>query len=771
LATKVYLIPGVGFVQVPDSGSREYLIPGGGFFSEGAGSPDVEVSATKASLTLTTYAATVAYDVGISASCSSLTLTTLDADVDLDVSISATCSSLTLTTNAAVVNAEINVGADVSNLTLTTYGATVTVVTDVSVIATCAELTLSTAAANINAEVSLVAECASFTLTTYQASVNLNVSISASASSLTLATYGATIKADIDVSASCASLVLSAKNATVGTNISVDVSATCASFSLATHAATIASDREVTTAPCQLTLAMHKANVNASTVVAASCDALILADYDATIKHDREVSAALSTLILRGLSATISENVRVISTCANFKLVTRHTDITWDSKAVTEVGWTKDKNLGPWEFVKPSKKYGYINNPRWVAKKDATDKHKPCGYWPLVYSKMGYYQQSVDMYDDTKIVGAGMIAQDHSHYKLIFLNYETDELIKQFDIYPSNSTNTFYGSITITKKPDGEMRIVYVNYDGLDLCAYVWDYNSSPHKIVLHSDSSGYLTSIVNAGNGILMARDSMADYIYTSTDYGDTWTRYATPDLSGSSWSGMPAHLLYDRNGRIYLIGTLWSFELGYDDLPFRAYYSDNYGETWTYIDHGLDDTYGDGHDGVYPCVDGDVIYIVKYSGSYENSLAYIFISLNRGVSWSVVAPPTVEGVGFIGGISVGVKDGVLILEGQLNDEVNWYPPAQLRSVDYGENWTAYSLPPYSVFTGIEKTAYWQFGITDNFWIRTVCGLYISPGDLSFMVSVNDSLNWMNRSLHVGALSVDYGPNPVWTIPVGNTK
>jgi len=36
VATKVYLIPGVGFVQVPDGGTREYLIPGGGFFSEGS---------------------------------------------------------------------------------------------------------------------------------------------------------------------------------------------------------------------------------------------------------------------------------------------------------------------------------------------------------------------------------------------------------------------------------------------------------------------------------------------------------------------------------------------------------------------------------------------------------------------------------------------------------------------------------------------------------------------------------------------------------------
>jgi len=34
MATKVYLIPEIGFVQVPDDGTREYLIPEGAFFNE-----------------------------------------------------------------------------------------------------------------------------------------------------------------------------------------------------------------------------------------------------------------------------------------------------------------------------------------------------------------------------------------------------------------------------------------------------------------------------------------------------------------------------------------------------------------------------------------------------------------------------------------------------------------------------------------------------------------------------------------------------------------
>jgi hypothetical protein len=31
---KEFLIPGVGFVNVPDAGEKEYMIPGGGFICE-----------------------------------------------------------------------------------------------------------------------------------------------------------------------------------------------------------------------------------------------------------------------------------------------------------------------------------------------------------------------------------------------------------------------------------------------------------------------------------------------------------------------------------------------------------------------------------------------------------------------------------------------------------------------------------------------------------------------------------------------------------------
>ena len=36
-----------------------------------------------------------------------------------------------------------------------------------------------------------------------------------------------------------------------------------------------------------------------------------------------------------------------------------------------------------WPFEKQPYKYGYVNNPNWTDSPAHTDKHSPCGYWPV----------------------------------------------------------------------------------------------------------------------------------------------------------------------------------------------------------------------------------------------------------------------------------------------------------------------------------------------------------------------------------------------------
>lgn len=67
--------------------------------------------------------------------------------------------------------------------------------------------------------------------------------------------------------------------------------------------------------------------------------------------------------------------------------------------------WKDIKGLGPWNFVKQSNKWGYLNNPRWSSQQDAIDfcakhelpldpaEHKPCGHWHSYSATVPVYKE------------------------------------------------------------------------------------------------------------------------------------------------------------------------------------------------------------------------------------------------------------------------------------------------------------------------------------------------------------------------------------------
>lgn len=89
------------------------------------GGSDVEVGASTASLSLTTYAATVSYDVNVAVDAASLTLSTAAATVALNVAVNASAAALTLSPKKAAVSYDVNVSAATEALALTTYPATI----------------------------------------------------------------------------------------------------------------------------------------------------------------------------------------------------------------------------------------------------------------------------------------------------------------------------------------------------------------------------------------------------------------------------------------------------------------------------------------------------------------------------------------------------------------------------------------------------------------------------------------------------------------------
>lgn len=641
MATKVYLIPEIGFVQVPDSGTREYLIPEGGFFSEGAGSASVEVSATCDSLTLTENSATVT--------------------VKIDVAVSATCDELALTEYAATVNAAISITTGTDALALTTYDATIAFGFEV--------------------------DCATdaLTITTYEAGIE--------------------------------------------------------------------SDRNIAAGICNLTLSTHKASVGASTTIAANCDVLTLTENAATISIDINIATTPDELTITGLSATIHENVVVSATCDALSVTTKYAVVAWDSKAVIETGWAKDRNLGPWTFNKPPKKYGYQNNPRWVAKDRATTFHKPCGYWPLVYSEIGWYQQVVAIDKGRKIVGASMISQDNAQYKLLYLNYETDSIIKQVDFSTSErAVHTYYGATMMFDNADGVPRILYLNYEDALLRSYAYDYTGRMVDVTIATDmSTDFRTQGAYLGSGVVVAVNSDATntYCYKSTDYGNSWSAGVT------IVDTLPVILAYDGVSRLYAAYTVFD-----DTQPFQMKYSTN-GTTWIAMS-GLPDAPAAQASTLLMTASGNNLMAIYGVEDTE----YLVISANQGASWSASAFPAIAGDSAIHCDSIYLNGSIAFASAFGLDTGTHYI---LRSTDAGANWSVLPHPSYITTYNVgmlEKNAPIVWNHDDDAMVATFCGYAIYPGDLAFQISFDDGESWMQRSLHIGADNVDYGPNPVWTMP-----
>ena len=71
----------------------------------------------------------------------------------------------------------------------------------------------------------------------------------------------------------------------------------------------------------------------------------------------------------------------------------------------------KNKGTGPWELIKQSNKFGYLNNPNYVPKSEATPTHNPCGYWRSgpykVYGKLNWFIDGIKWFGRTVTVGVG----------------------------------------------------------------------------------------------------------------------------------------------------------------------------------------------------------------------------------------------------------------------------------------------------------------------------------------------------------------------------
>lgn len=260
-------------------------------FSGGAGGSDTDVSAASKSLSLTTNAASVAFDVGVSAASDALTLTTHAATVAYGVNIAANAEALTVSTYTATITEDIGVSATTGNLTLTTNAAAVSF--DVNVSAATDALTVTTYPASLSQATEIAAQTASLSLTAYPAAITYDVAVEATTAALSVSTYAATIVQSGAIAAQTASLSLTTQPATV--SLDVGVSAGADSLTLTTNAATIEYGVDVSAAVEALSLVTNAATIGFDANIQAAADALNITTYAASI-----ASAAAADLATAG---------------------------------------------------------------------------------------------------------------------------------------------------------------------------------------------------------------------------------------------------------------------------------------------------------------------------------------------------------------------------------------------------------------------------------------------------------------------------------------
>jgi len=236
----------------------------------------------------------VAGGVDVSVGSASLTKTTYDASIKANVSFTADSSALTLNTYVAVINAAHNVRALQASLTATPYACTPNAAINVS--AASKSLSIGVNAATVNAGIDISAASGVLNLTSNTAGINAAINIAALAASLSVTTYAASLNAGTDVAASCASLTITPNACLV--NAAKNILAATKTFSLTEYSAGINAETNIGASSTGLSILPNAADVNLNVGISAAYPSLNLQSYGASIKADINIQTLLKELIV-----------------------------------------------------------------------------------------------------------------------------------------------------------------------------------------------------------------------------------------------------------------------------------------------------------------------------------------------------------------------------------------------------------------------------------------------------------------------------------------
>jgi len=251
--------------------------------------------------------------------------------------------------------------------------------------------------------------------------VVIDVEVNCSTDSLSLSTFGATVKLNVSVNVDCVSLLLTENQAFVEypTNIQANVDV----LSLTAQNAAVNINVGISTSAVSLVLQTFSADVDLDVSVQGDVASLILQTYQADVDIDVNVQAALASLALNPYAANINAEINVLADYDDLRLNTLHSMVTAPQSIFHYGDWRDYKGDRTWpdNFIEPSNKWGYLNNPRWQTSPQAkvsytgnesaepqvwslpgggyssgtSKKHIPCGHWHKANAASQNYEGQV----------------------------------------------------------------------------------------------------------------------------------------------------------------------------------------------------------------------------------------------------------------------------------------------------------------------------------------------------------------------------------------
>jgi len=189
----------------PDIGASD-------IFTSGA---DININATSATHTQTTYNPVISYDVTITPTSAAHTLATFNPSVSYDVGIDATSKALTHTTFNPAVSFDVGITATTVVFTQTTYNPVIDFGADTEIVATSASHTLTTYNPAVSYDLDFTPNSQAQTLTTFNPVVDYTYTFEPNSKTLTQTTYNVIIDYDTEIEATSQALTQTVYNPVV----------------------------------------------------------------------------------------------------------------------------------------------------------------------------------------------------------------------------------------------------------------------------------------------------------------------------------------------------------------------------------------------------------------------------------------------------------------------------------------------------------------------------------------------------------------------------